>query len=243
MPACLIERKNGTNDILIMFFQSPARVTVGDENIAITEPGIFIWDKDTPQIYGARNDNWVHSWIHCEGSLVDQLLDETQLPFKTPCPITSNPRFVETLYALYLETLSPNTDTPIAVSLFSAFIRQVGQCTSTEKKEYPLRLEKALHFINKHFTEPLTVAQIANVAGMSEPHFAALFKKQFQVSPINFVTGLRVQYAMHLMTQGGISIAEAGWRAGYKDPAYFSRQFKRAVKISPREWLQAHHQH
>jgi AraC-like DNA-binding protein len=69
---------------------------------------------------------------------------------------------------------------------------------------------------------------------MSTSGFHAHFKAVTAMSPLQFQKSLRLQEARRLMVGEHLDAAEAGFRVGYGDPAYFSRDYKRHVGDPPR---------
>ena len=68
---------------------------------------------------------------------------------------------------------------------------------------------------------------MAKQLGMSTSGFHAHFKAVTNMSPLQFQKQLRLQEARRLMLGENLDAAEAGYRVGYEDPAYFSRDYKR----------------
>ena len=62
---------------------------------------------------------------------------------------------------------------------------------------------------------------------MSVSGFHHHFKSVTSMSPLQFQKQIRLQEARRLMFGGDLDAASAGFRVGYEDPAYFSRQYKK----------------
>lgn len=78
-----------------------------------------------------------------------------------------------------------------------------------------------------------TVAQMASQMGLSPEHFSRLFRRVNGQSPIQFIVGLRMTHARHLLRESSLSVGEIADRLGYADVYFFSRQFKEQVGVSP----------
>lgn len=89
------------------------------------------------------------------------------------------------------------------------------------------RMVRAVAKLRENFDKPLRVAAVAKELGMSESGFHAHFKAVTAMSPLQFQKSLRLQEARRLMLGEDLDAAEAGYRVGYEDPAYFSRDYKR----------------
>ena len=91
-------------------------------------------------------------------------------------------------------------------------------------------------YIENHYTEPITLSELAEIAGLNSTYFSFLFKRTFQVSVIEFVTMLRLTKAKQLLTKE-IPIKEIAEQVGYNDEFYFSRIFKKYEGISPKAYM------
>lgn len=89
------------------------------------------------------------------------------------------------------------------------------------------RIVRAVQILRDTFDKPLQIANIARELGMSVSGFHFHFKAATAMSPLQFQKQLRLQDARRLMLSENLDAAEAGYRVGYADPAYFSRDYKR----------------
>ncbi|WP_229721839.1 AraC family transcriptional regulator [Marinobacterium nitratireducens] len=96
------------------------------------------------------------------------------------------------------------------------------------------RIAPVVHFIEKHFEQPLDIDAIAQQAGMSASSLHAHFKEVTSLSPMQFVKSLRLHRA-HMLLLSGQLASEASYRVGYGSPSQFSREFKRFFGVSPRD--------
>jgi transcriptional regulator GlxA family with amidase domain len=95
------------------------------------------------------------------------------------------------------------------------------------------RLRRVLDHIASHVTDDLTVAELAELVGMSPHHFAALFKRSTGVSPHQFVLLHRIERARELLCDSRCSILDAALDAGFNNASHFARTFRRFVGFSP----------
>ncbi|WP_165452750.1 helix-turn-helix domain-containing protein [Paenibacillus thalictri] len=93
-------------------------------------------------------------------------------------------------------------------------------------------LDQARDYLRSHYRDEITVERLSESAGMSRYHFMRSFKDRFGQSVIDYLTELRTNQAKLLMEEGR-SLRDIAGEVGYKDPLYFSSQFKKHVGISP----------
>lgn len=97
-------------------------------------------------------------------------------------------------------------------------------------------LLQAKDFIDHHYERPISLEEVAEKIGLSSYYLSKLFKEQFQISFIEYVTQLRIRKAKDFLLEGTLSLKEIALTIGYKDPNYFSRVFKKETGLSPREY-------
>jgi AraC-like DNA-binding protein len=89
------------------------------------------------------------------------------------------------------------------------------------------RMVRAVAKLRENFDKPLRIESVAREMRMSVSGFHAQFKAVTNMSPLQYQKHLRLQEARRLMLGANLDAAEAGYRVGYEDPAYFSRDYKR----------------
>ena len=115
---------------------------------------------------------------------------------------------------------------------------------SLEEAEYlsgqeQARISPALDYLNLHlFDCGLKVQTLCDISGVSGTYFRKIFLKRFGVSPISYIAARRIQYAKSLFDSGEFSsVAQVAFSAGYNDPLYFGKVFKRKTGFSPADYL------
>lgn len=98
---------------------------------------------------------------------------------------------------------------------------------------YTPHIAKAVERLREAFDQPLRVEQIARDLGMSVSSFHHHFKAVTAMSPLQFQKRLRLQEARRLMLGEALDAASAGYRVGYDDAAYFSREYKSLFGLPP----------
>ena len=89
------------------------------------------------------------------------------------------------------------------------------------------------NFVYEHFDEPLKIDDLARNLGMSVSGFHHHFKSVTAMSPLQFQKQIRLQEARRLMLGEDLDAASAGFRVGYEDPSYFSRDYKKLFGSPP----------
>ena len=95
----------------------------------------------------------------------------------------------------------------------------------------------ALSAIHDRVNTPWTVESLAEAAGMSRSGFAARFKELLGQTPLEYVTGWRMQKAMQLLEQRDKKLIDVARLVGYESDAAFSKAFKRVVGANTGEYI------
>ena len=98
----------------------------------------------------------------------------------------------------------------------------------------------ALEYIHRYYREELFISEIAERFGMERRRFSYLFERLTGLTPIQYLTEYRISLAKELLKTSAYSIAKVAEEVGYVDSFYFSRVFKKHVKMSPSSYRKHH---
>lgn len=106
---------------------------------------------------------------------------------------------------------------------------------SKQKADYTNdKMSEISEYIHEHFTEPtLSVAFLAEMAGMSDTYFRKLFVDSFGVTPLKYINNLRISYGIELLRSGYYSVDAAAEKCGFANQKYFSTVLKKLTGYSP----------
>jgi two-component system response regulator YesN len=98
-------------------------------------------------------------------------------------------------------------------------------------------VERALHFMDENFHRPeLQLKEVAAAAHVSPSHLAHLLRTQVGASYVKYMTLLRMEEGKRLLAETDLKVAAIAGLAGYDDPAYFYRVFRREVGVTPSQY-------
>jgi AraC-like DNA-binding protein len=94
-------------------------------------------------------------------------------------------------------------------------------------------------WIESHIESPdeLTVARLAQVAGLSPSRFQAAFKQETGIPPAEFALSARITEASRRLARPGADVTSVAFSLGFSSSQYFASAFRRFTNISPREAL------
>jgi AraC-like DNA-binding protein len=97
-------------------------------------------------------------------------------------------------------------------------------------------IDKALSFMHSEYANGITVGTVARHLSLDRTYFSTLFKSETGVSPVDYLTDLKLSKAAELMSVYGRSPTTAALSVGYPDYCHFSRAFKKRFGVSPRAY-------
>lgn len=95
----------------------------------------------------------------------------------------------------------------------------------------------AVEYIHKNYTSShISVEELSKSCGITPEYFRSIFKNIFGASPLKYINNLKIERAKELISSGLYSITDVATLSGFADPSVFSREFKRAVGVSPSKY-------
>lgn len=110
-------------------------------------------------------------------------------------------------------------------------VQHAKQQTEDEREVDQMRT-----YILNNYMRPLTLEQVARDTGTSRSTFCARFKERMGTTFVDYVNGVRIQRACSLLSRTPLSVTEIASSVGFSDLAYFNRQFRRRMNMSPSDW-------
>ncbi len=98
---------------------------------------------------------------------------------------------------------------------------------------YYARLGRLERYVREHYRERITVAEAAEVAGLSAKYFSTFFRQKAGVCFRDWLAGIRVSEAMRCLTANNDSITRVAFAVGFHDLRTFERSFKKLTGSTP----------
>jgi AraC-like DNA-binding protein len=99
----------------------------------------------------------------------------------------------------------------------------------------PSVVRRLRDYLDDHANAPVTLAELAELAGMSAFHTLRVFTRATGMPPHAYLTQRRVAHARSLLTQR-LPVAQVAARAGFYDQSHLTRHFKRIVGVTPGQY-------
>ncbi len=103
------------------------------------------------------------------------------------------------------------------------------------------KLRRVREFINANLEEDLSLAELAEVADLSQFHFARAFRKSTGQTPQHYLMQQRIERAKELLAKDDLPIVEVSLRTGFKNQSHFTTLFRKFTKFTPKIWRELKH--
>jgi AraC family transcriptional regulator len=95
------------------------------------------------------------------------------------------------------------------------------------------RLRRVLDYITAHLDRDLSLAELAETAGLSPHHFAELFRQRMGTTPHRYVLEQRIERAKRLLRDRARTVLDVTLLTGFQNQSHFAQVFRRAVGVTP----------
>ena len=95
-------------------------------------------------------------------------------------------------------------------------------------------MQAAISCIRDRFANDITMIEVASTAGVSSRYLRKLFDRYLGLSPLEYLTQVRIDRAIELLRHTELSVKEVCFACGFQSPQYFSRVFRRQTGRSPK---------
>lgn len=112
--------------------------------------------------------------------------------------------------------------------------------TSAQTNGKTMQVRRGIEYLNRHYAERITLAELAEQAGFSAEHFSRVFRRETGVNYITYLNNLRMKHAVQLLEQTDCKVYEIAEKVGFSSLSYFSTAFKKKFGKNPYEYQVSH---
>ncbi len=124
--------------------------------------------------------------------------------------------------------------TGILLEFFGEIIKN-GGCEErySESGRHITRLKTVISYIDEHYSEKITLDELARAAGVSPKYLCRTFFSLTGKTPISYLNEYRIECACDMLRSGEDSMPEIAAACGFGDQSYFVKQFHRIMGVTP----------
>ena len=91
-------------------------------------------------------------------------------------------------------------------------------------------------FIHANYQRQIYLAELADLAQLSEYHFCRMFKESLAQTPQEYLTNVRIEHVKHALSYSELKLADIALKVGFSNQSHMGRYFKKLIGVSPREF-------
>ncbi|MBQ8584529.1 MAG: helix-turn-helix transcriptional regulator [Clostridia bacterium] len=211
---------------------------VGGKDVVCTTGSFVLYPPKTRYIYRHSATGEIdYLWVHFTGSAVAQTLEKYGLmlyphvnTIKHDDGITS--RFTNLFTAFIKQDKFRDDELSL---LLDRLLISLARRLSSDGENY-LQLKTSVSYINAHYNHEIRIPELAKMENISVSRYNSVFKRLYGMSPVEYITKMRISSACELLGGTDLSVKEISLMTGYSDSHFFSRVFKAQTGISPSDY-------
>lgn len=232
-----VVRRKYHEHVWILSLAGEGRVMTGGGEFAMP-PGTFAWlDTSKPYAHGAAAEEvWRYVWMSVRGHGIDALHAHCGLwqhPTVSDCGALAG-NFDRVLDGLRNGMRNAQSDISAAVSRILGAVAQAR--FAEEAPEETDLVSRVMAVMRGDLKHQWGIAELSDTANISESQLFRRFKQGTGQSPMAWLRQERMVAAQYLLRATDQAVGEIAQQCGYADPFHFSRDFKRLVGVSPRDF-------
>ena len=94
-------------------------------------------------------------------------------------------------------------------------------------------IERAVEYMQAHFSENISLNQLSQYCFVSPFHFARLFKAVMGIPPHKYLLNIRLQHAKFLLANSSKPVAEIAFESGFQSIEHFATGYRQRFQVSP----------
>ncbi|MFT8889702.1 MAG: AraC family transcriptional regulator [Ethanoligenens sp.] len=207
----------------------------------------FLMFPDVPHAYEPCEHPWETHWIAFDGESVSSLLRTLGFRRYEMLYFSETRTADRILNQILQQSRTENVQNGFAYSAlvygFLVALRGVASYEPTEQRTSKLsRIQPVLHYIDTHYAQPVSLAELAELIGVSEQYLCRLFSVCLGMRPFRYLMLRRMEAAKKLLTQTDCPVYETARLCGFGNASYFGAMFKQTENISPEVFRKLHRQ-
>lgn len=122
-------------------------------------------------------------------------------------------------------------------TMFAQLYRRQKYVPITRKGGLPAKsLNRVIEKVDADLTADLSLSQLADIAGLSIPHFCRAFKQTLGCPPHAFIIRRRLERAKEYLRLSAKSVTDVALLCGFSSSSHFSNAFRREIGATPQEF-------
>lgn len=224
------------NHYIFVLVNKGSAVLLKEQEITFASHDLLVMHPNEKIHYKAL-EPWSITWLGLYGEAVEELVKKLGIT-------RDNPIIHISLYNAVGEIMNKICDISkkqvafskfTIISLIYEFFSLLIQNSNSNCVEDDY-ITSAIRMFDYNYASAITVDQVANRLTLNTAYFSRVFSERMGISPKQYLLNKRIERAKELLIKTNASIFEIANSVGYDNQFYFSRLFKKHVKVPPLEY-------
>ena len=222
--------RTSPEDVLILMLDGTLYFTEDGEESAVKPGEYYVQKSGTVQSALRPSDDAYYIYFHFNGSWCEGGINV--LPKRGDFDIEKIYRLADRLCQASLSRSEPFIT---VTRIFYQIIELLFQ-NNKPLDDGLLFAEKIQKYLSENYARKISVSELSEHFSYSADYIIRVFKRAYQITPHQYITLCRMEYAKALLSTGDRPVAEIAEACGYSDFTTFFRSFRAHAGCSPTEW-------
>lgn len=192
---------------------------------------------DTSYYYKEGGAPWRFGYVLLRGSSVEEYYRLIISRHTELLSLSDTDAPIKKLEHIYQLSMAGKIANPfLAASLAMDFLTSLVWERSGPQPSLPFLVRQAVQIMETDFASLCGVEEVAERLRVSASHLCREFVRSLHISPLDYLTRIRLQYGANLLTQTNRRIEDIALASGFSNGNYFARVFKKSLGSSPRDF-------
>ncbi|MEY8445931.1 AraC family transcriptional regulator [Enterococcus ratti] len=221
--------------VLHVVIEGKGTYHVKEQRYHLQKGDLFLIRPGESTFYLADSEEpWVYCWLSFSGPLAKEIIQ---------CSLFKEDRYtmassgISSYIDIILTCLHCSQEdvvdelelTALTYRFLAVLLKDGGKIRLSDAKVYAPLAIKTIEYIEKHYSQKLTVEEIAQKLAVNRSHLSRIFKKQLGISIKEYLMGVRMNRAAFLLSLTDESVESIADQVGFNSLVVFSRMFKKTM--------------
>ena len=234
------ERKEGIEEYILLYcMDGCGKIIVENQEYMLGANEVFCIPRYKKHSYCADEEKpWSIFWIHLKGE------DTAYFPLDSCRKVkfvsqTEQNRMIY-LFSLLFRVMEENYTIGNFIYISNTLSLILAEIYNREKRSEVLQPNKhvtnIIKFMYLHLDKNLSIKQLTDEFGLSKSYLNKVFKECTKLATMEFYLHIKMEEACKFLRMQDSYVYEVAQKLGYKDPFHFSKNFKKVIGVSPKEY-------
>ncbi|MFI3326143.1 MAG: AraC family transcriptional regulator [Clostridia bacterium] len=239
-----IEKETIANSLTVhLQFSGTTFLSFSDKEYIIEKGDIFILPGYNKFVYhNINNSNLGYLWLNLDTSNSMEIIKYLKATNKDILRSFENEKVVEKLVKTFEYIKENGYDNIFDISALAheLILSIVEVASKFRTNSYSSIIKEALKYISKNIENDITVTKICEELNISSSALLKNFKKQFDISPMQFIKREKIKYSVELLKNTNYTCQEIAEKICYYDSAHFTNNFVDIIGVTPIKFRKRH---